>query len=352
MTFLKNTWYVAAWSREVEPGKLLQRKLLNEYYVLFRDPDNHPRVLLDRCPHRFAPLSMGKLCHETGVIECPYHGLQFSSAGVCVHNPHGDGRIPARALAPVLPVIERHSALWVWMGDPDKADPGLIPGFDFLDPDSHAVACDRITINAHYELESDNILDLSHIEYLHPLFSTPAVSQGEYECVVEGDTVWSKRSIANDELTPFLSGAFGLEAGKRADRWLNARWNAPACMALWTGGVESGQPASAGREVVGAHIFTPETENRSHYFFSSSFPWTIGAEAQQMAEESISAATGPEGVFTTEDKPMLEAQAENMAGREFWSMKPIVLSIDAAAVQARRILAKKIQQEAQPQSET
>ena len=61
MTFLKNAWYVAAWSTEVEVGKLLSRRLLDEPVVIYRDLDGCARALTDRCPHRFAPLSMGRL---------------------------------------------------------------------------------------------------------------------------------------------------------------------------------------------------------------------------------------------------------------------------------------------------
>lgn len=346
MSFLRNIWYVAAWARELEAGVLLRRRLLGEFYVLFRDADGTARALVDRCPHRFAPLSMGRLVGDGSVIQCPYHGLCFDSRGQCVTNPHGDNRIPRRAVVATLPLVEKFSAIWAWMGDPDQADAALIPELSFMDPETHAVACDMINIDAHYELCTDNILDLSHIEYVHPLFSSPAVSQGKYECVLEDDAVWSKRYIASDDLPPFLLDAFGLAEGQKADRWMDARWSAPAVMALWTGAVESGKPPEDGREVVGAHIFTPESENRTHYFFATSFPRALGPQAEEMARESLSAATGPEGVFTSEDKPIIEGQAHNMHNEEFWSWKPIVLSIDAAAVHARRILAKKIAGEA------
>jgi vanillate O-demethylase monooxygenase subunit len=66
-------------------------------------------------------------------------------------------------------------------------------------------------------------------------------------------------------------------------------------------------------------------------------------------------ATGPAGVFTTEDKPIIEAQAQNMRGKDFWDMKPRLLSIDAASVRARHVLAKKIKDEqatAEPEIES
>ena len=349
MPFLKNTWYVAAWANELVAGKMLRRQVLNEFYVLFRGTNDIAKALVDRCPHRFAPLSMGKLVDDGAAIQCPYHGLRFNNDGHCVHNPHGDNRIPKAAVVAAPPVVEKYSAIWVWLGDANKADAATIPEFDFLVPETHAVACDMIKIASDYELETDNILDLSHIEYMHPLFSSEAVSKGNYECVQDGETIWSKRFMSEDDLPPFLHNAFGFAPGQKADRWLNARWNAPATMALWSGAVESGLAPEDGREVAGAHIFTPETDETTHYFFAASFPRSIGPQCEQMASASLSAATGPDGVFTAEDKPMIEAQAENMQGREFWAMKPVLLSIDAAAVRARRTLARMIDEEQKSQ---
>lgn len=343
--YLKNAWFLGAWAKEVSVGKMLRRQLLDEYYVLFRDAAGTAKILVDRCPHRFAPLSKGQLLEGGDIIRCPYHGLEFNTEGSCTRNPHGNQRIHERAHVESLPLVEKFSALWVWMGDPARADESLIPDFGFLNPALFAVACDRLEIDANYQLETDNIMDLSHIEYLHPLFSSTAVSAGEYRCEVEDTAIWLKRFIANDDLPQFLKQAFGFAEDQLADRWLDVRWNAPASMALWSGAVEAGKSKEEGNEVVGAHVFTPATQEKTHYFFSSSMPLAMGAVAQQIADESLSAATGANGVFTTEDKPMLEAQAENMQGQDFWEMKPIVLNIDAGGVQARRRLEKLIKAE-------
>ena len=76
MSFLRNTWYVAAWSGEV--GRTcLARKILGEPVMLYRTAAGKPVALLDRCPHRLLPLSLGTLQGDT--IECGYHGLTFDS---------------------------------------------------------------------------------------------------------------------------------------------------------------------------------------------------------------------------------------------------------------------------------
>ena len=57
--FLRNVWYMAAWAEEVGEG-LLSRRIAGRKLVLFRAADGTPVALEDRCPHRFAPLSLGQ----------------------------------------------------------------------------------------------------------------------------------------------------------------------------------------------------------------------------------------------------------------------------------------------------
>lgn len=332
---LRNTWYVAGWADELAPGALLARRLLDEPVVLFRQPDGRPTALADRCPHRFAPLSMGRLHDDGAGVECPYHGLRFDPQGRCHFNPHGDGTIPKAAVVRHYPVVERHSLLWIWMGEAAKADAAAIPVFDFLDPERSAVGTGHMTIAGHYELETDNILDLSHIEFLHPLFSSEAVRRAQVECRQDGQTVWSRRFMRNDaEVPAFLREAFHVAEGP-IDRWLDVRWNAPANMALWAGGVAAGQDPAGGVVSEQAHCFTPETAGRTHYFYAIAFPRAMGPIAEQLARDNVQLLRGP---FEHEDKPMIEAVQQRMAGADLWSLKPVLLPGDAAAVRARRLL--------------
>ena len=95
-TYLRNAWYVAAWSDDLAEGQLLGRIIIKQPIVLYRQSDGKVAALADRCPHRFAPLHMGKVIHGDRV-QCPYHGLEFDASGACVHNPHGSKNIPSRA---------------------------------------------------------------------------------------------------------------------------------------------------------------------------------------------------------------------------------------------------------------
>ncbi len=130
MTFLKNAWYVAAWSAEIVQGALFSRTLLGEPVVFFRKPDGGVAAIGDRCPHRFAPLHRGLL--DGGQVQCPYHGLRFDASGICVHNPHGNGAIPRTARVRAYLLAERDLIVWIWMGDATLADASLIPDYSFL----------------------------------------------------------------------------------------------------------------------------------------------------------------------------------------------------------------------------
>jgi phenylpropionate dioxygenase-like ring-hydroxylating dioxygenase large terminal subunit len=105
MEYLRNAWYVAAWSEELAAGKLIARTFLDEPVVLFRTNDGAAAALFDRCPHRFAPLSRGR--HKGSEIECGYHGLRFDRSGACSLNPYNPGHTPPRARVQSYPVLER-----------------------------------------------------------------------------------------------------------------------------------------------------------------------------------------------------------------------------------------------------
>jgi len=111
MEFLRNTWYVAAWAQDLAPGAIVGRTFLDQPVVLLRAADGTVGALEDICPHRFAPLRLGKIAAD-GTIRCAYHGLAFDRFGACVHNPHGQGRIPPDLRVRSYPVVEKHTLIW------------------------------------------------------------------------------------------------------------------------------------------------------------------------------------------------------------------------------------------------
>lgn len=333
---------MAAWANEVESGALFERTIVNESIVFYRLEDGTAVALNNRCPHRFAPLHMGVLMEDT--IRCPYHGLRFNQSGKCVDNPRGNDHIPKLACVKSYPLIERYNALWIWMGDSEKCTPDTIPEFDFLESSKNYSGTSYMLVEGNYLLESDNILDLSHIEFMHPMFASTNVSSANFECVIEDETVWSKRLIIDEDPNQYIRDNFRITPGVNVDRWLNVRWNAPSVLALWVGAVDTGKPHEEGKkyESAIAHLFTPETDSSAHYFFSASVPHSMGIEGEELAIGRTKALEAP---FSLEDKPIIEAVEKMMNGEDFWSLKPLILHGDAPGIRARRILGNMIQRE-------
>lgn len=163
--FLRNCWYVAGWSRDF--GRSLRRETyLGEDIVFYRRENGDPVALENACPHRKLPLSEGRLIGDT--VECGYHGLTFDCSGACVAAPTQSAQIPRRAAVKSYPVVDRHDLLWVWMGDTGLADPAQIfPIENFDDPDWGCTDGGALDIDCNYLWICDNLLDPSHVAWVH-----------------------------------------------------------------------------------------------------------------------------------------------------------------------------------------
>jgi vanillate O-demethylase monooxygenase subunit len=162
--FPTNAWYVAAWSHELAE-KPLARRVLDQPIVLFRDRNGKAAALRDACCHRCAPLSLGTVTDEG--LQCGYHGLVFNRSGVCVHVP-GQDRIPPRACVQHYEVAEQDKMVWIWMGAPSSADRSKILGYQYHNqPSQHPCALGFVNVAANYLLILDNIMDLTHVGYVH-----------------------------------------------------------------------------------------------------------------------------------------------------------------------------------------
>lgn len=342
MPFLRNAWYMAGWSHEVAGDTLLGRRIGGDPLLLFRDTAGVVHAIGDRCPHRFAPLHLGH--HRGDRVQCAYHGLQFDAAGRCVHNPHGSGALAPHARVPAYPLEERWGCLWVWMGEAAVADPAGIPDFSALDQDANYVGHGYLMANADYTLETDNIMDLSHIEFLHPgTLGGGGVSSGETEVSQDGTTVWSKRMIRNQIVPEFIYRTFGIESGTPLDRRVDVRWDPPASMLIFASFKPSAAPEDAFRGRRIANIFSPATETSTHYWYAISYDKrALPANGEQIAQKATDDLRQP---FEEEDLPMLEAVQVSMAGADFWSLRPLILESDAGAVRARRVLDTLIREE-------
>jgi phenylpropionate dioxygenase-like ring-hydroxylating dioxygenase large terminal subunit len=162
--WVRNAWYVAAWSHEVAGEGLLARTIMNEPLVLYRTGNGSVVAMEDRCCHRLAPLSLGR--REGDDLRCMYHGLKFGPDGRCNEIP-GQTAIPAKAVVRGYPVVESGSWIWVWMGEAARADVSQIPStIAATDPDWH-IQMGCLDYAANYQLINDNLLDLSHLAFVH-----------------------------------------------------------------------------------------------------------------------------------------------------------------------------------------
>jgi nitrite reductase/ring-hydroxylating ferredoxin subunit len=336
MNWLRNCWYQAGWSDEVGSIDPLVRTLLNEPVLIYRTEEGKVAALLDRCPHRFAPLSAGRIEGET--VTCGYHGLAFGPDGVCVRNPHGP--ITSRMRVKAFPVIERHSAIWIWMGEQDRADSGLIPDLSFID---ETVPTARIAgympTEANYKLLVDNIMDLSHADYLHPTTLGGMMTGSKARSREAGDKVIAEWVSEGCEPPPAFRPM--VAPADKADIWTEVVWSAPALMILGTAAMPAGVPRTRDDEAYTLHNMVPESATRTHYFFCSTRRHLADDEGFSFyLRQTLTQA------FEQEDKWMLEKQQGRIGDAELWDLNPIMLPSDAAAVRVRRRLDKLIAAEA------
>ena len=321
--YLKNVWYMAAWSNEVG-SDMLARKILNTPVVLFRDENGKAAALFDTCPHRFAPLSTG--VKKKGGVQCRYHGLTFDRTGKCTDNPLG-GTVPAACRVTSYPVVEKDTIIWIWMGDPAKVDESTVPFFPmFTDPEVRVVY-GYSPGNAHYQLYIDNLMDLTHASFLHPGFGYESPKM-DMEQV--GNSVISRYLVA-DVPNPVFPGVIWPTDGKNVDLRDDITWTAPATLSLESWSTLAGLKKETGIRITSAHIMTPESDDKTHYFWASDLP-----KHHPIPDDLY--ASFFHDAFDVEDKPMIQDVHQRMAGKDFWSLKPVLLSTDGAAIRVRRII--------------
>ena len=343
-TYLRNAWYVAAWSDDLVEGQLLARTILKEPIVLFRKSDGNVAALQDRCPHRFAPLHMGKVV-DGDRVQCPYHGLEFNASGACVLNPHGTKNIPPRARVRSYPVTEKHKAIWIWMGE-SPPELSKVPDFSVLDnvPEMHATKRDRITIRANYELIIDNLLDLSHTSYLHDgilgnsdtVESEITVEQDAYDVVVGRH--------APNATAPGLFAILMPSPPDRVDKFTRMRWMPPSNLRLLTGICMPGAVPESGTGYHAIHMLTPESDRTTHYFFTAVRFNVLTADDRLNAQIQDKISTTRRFAFEEQDAPVIEAQQE-IIDSALTSVDPVILAIDVGPVRYKQILQKLIRQE-------
>ena len=331
-TFPMNRWWVAGFSWELG-DKPLARTLLDRRMVLFRTPDGVAAALEDRCCHKELPLSCGAI--EAGGLRCGYHGLLFNTQGRCVEIP-GQQRIPPKAEVRSYPLREQDKILWVWIGDESGAVPSCEPpSYPVHNDPRYKYGGGSFHYGAPYQLIHDNLLDLSHLGYVH-LKTIGGNPQLHMNAPIQttGDDDWVKviRLMIDSEPPPTYSAAWPFKG--RIDRWQEVVFHPSHCE-IWTGAMDAGagsvdDPNREGFHMRGFHGVTPETAATAHYF------WTIATNPHPDKQDVTQLVVDQTAATFEEDRIVIEAQWDNQ--RHFPGRKQIDIHVDAGPNRARRII--------------
>lgn len=162
---IPNQWYAVLESKEVPRNKPVGVIRLGEKLVFWRDSHGQVVCQRDKCAHRGAAPSAGKVVGDC--VECPFHGLQYDATGRCQLIP-ANGRItpvPERFQVRTYPAREAHGFIWLWWGETRQDLPPL-PWFDDLN-DSFPYATFKDHWTVHYSRAIENQLDVSHLPFVH-----------------------------------------------------------------------------------------------------------------------------------------------------------------------------------------
>jgi vanillate O-demethylase monooxygenase subunit len=325
--FIKDGWYVAAWSTELQ-GKPMAVEITGEDIVLFRDKSGQVHALEDRCAHRGVPLSRGQVT-EHG-LECGYHGITFGAGGGCTHLPHQPS-IPKSMCVKSFAVHEQDQIIWIWPSN-SVADVTKIPSFPY-----HQTWTGRtggvLTVKANYELFVENLMDLTHVGYLHPgtIGGDAKTHVDAVQDTVKTDTgVKFTRWYMNVTTPPFYAA---MKFPGRINRWQEMEFISPGTVVLYSGGIDVGHSQDRSDPEHGVHnrflmALTPNNHNQCQVFYSAS-----RAHLKDVAQLTDKMFTDL-GQILSEDASMVEAQHTNL---KKYSSRPLTNIVsDSARILAQR----------------
>lgn len=330
-----NCWWVAAFADEV--GRVpLSRWLLDTPVVLYRTEAGEVVALEDRCPHRQAPLSSGRI--QDDAIECGYHGFRFGADGRCV-------RVPSMAAPPPIrveryPVRESGPLVWIYLGDTECIDQvAPPPPIGWMADPAYAVRKGVMTIAANYLLLKENVLDLTHLGYVHEASFGIVDWVNPPVVTVEGDTVAYRQEFVRSPLAAGYAGALGLAPGTPWNRVGTGKLLSPAAHESGTEFFDPDKPDLSCGATRFAHLTTPIDRSSMHYFFVT---------GQNFANDDIS-MDRLVGILVKgfeEDRAILE-QVQGLIDKKprRGSVGERSVKADAAGVAARRIIARWMERE-------
>ncbi len=305
VSYVKNAWYVASWVQDLAPDKPTAVQILGEPIALWRSGDALV-AFADRCAHRLAPLSLGRC--EGAKLRCMYHGLLYDASGKVIEIP-GQDAIPPQSKVRVYPVVEKHSWIWIWMGDPARADEALIPpAVGFEDP-GYILGRGFLDYAAEARLINDNLLDFSHLSFVH------ATSFGAGPVFADSPSKLTPldRGVRFERWVVDTKGPAGRRTDALIDSYMTYDFLIPGVLLMWNGSFAAGTAKSCdyrkpdfSKAIAGvtftSQAVTPTAEKTARYFFS----W--GPRKDHGDEALRDTLMGIAHVAFAEDKTMIEAQ--------------------------------------------
>ncbi len=347
--WLRDCWYVIAWEHEIpaaDSATLFSRVVLGEPILVLRQADGALVALEDRCCHRAAPLSKGR--REGDGVRCGYHGLKFDAQGQCVEAP-GLAQIPPKARVKTYPLRLHRRWVFVWMGEPSRADAALLPDNFSNDDPAWIHRPGYMHYDTPYLLICDNLLDFSHLSFVHEktLGGSPMIAQAlpTITPVPGPNAAWPQLGIQVSRRVPDVPAPPFYQRFRRfdsnLDRWFDYAFLLPGTLLMHSGGrpvADAHDDLSRAVQLHSCQTLTPETRSSTHYFFQQS----------HRADQGDASVT--ESIFNSligafhEDRDMIRAQHANLTLNPDGPMLP--LGMDAALMQFRRLLASRLQAEA------
>lgn len=313
--------------------------MLETHVVLYRKEDGSIVALEDRCPHRWAHLSSGKVVGDD--IQCGYHGFTFNAEGSCVRIP-SQPQIPSRCRVRSYPVVEQGPLVWVWMGDPELIESGPPEEASWPYDKQYSSWSGETLAEGNYMLLKENVLDLTHFGYVHATtfkildwVNPPTVTTTE-------DRVTFRQEFIGCSLPPMFAEATGIGVEKKVNRYNYGSYISPALnvAALDIEDPEPGPGKRANFKFRIMHITTPETPTRFRYL------WFGGFDIPHMSARTLDMCKTVTEIGFAEDKAIIEAVHRRiMEDPRHLDYPEIIVQTDQAAIQARRKLAAMLDRE-------
>ncbi len=305
--FPKNCWYVVANIEDVKTTEPLAVKVAGKSFVLYRNTELKIVAMDDKCAHRLAPLSLGRI--EGDDIRCMYHGIKFGADGKCNEVP-GQAMVPKSFCIKTHRVIERHEWVWLWLGDANSADENLLPDASPQNSDVYQIRKGCIQYAANYQLLNDNLCDFSHVAYVHEKTLGAIGSTDEDNYANSPPSLdFMERGVC---ITRWLQNVPSHDnASESYDSWMSYQYLLPGILVMDsqfhpTGSAQKfgmGEPdrANAISQVRSMQGVTPIDDTHLSYFYSLSIP-------KEEPEATLDLTFGVTAAAFLEDKVMLEAQ--------------------------------------------